>query len=74
MTVEDLIQARRQLPPPPLRRALREAAGVAQADVAAELGVSQRTVSRWEAGECSPTKEVLPLYVDLLERIQKASV
>lgn len=72
MTVEDLIQARRNLPSPALRRAIRLDAEVAQVDVAAELGVSQRSVSRWEAGECDPAKDVLPRYVDLLERMRQA--
>lgn len=72
-TLEALIHARRSLPSPDLRRAIREDAGAAQVDVAHELGVSQRTVSRWEAGECSPTKDVLPQYVDLLERMRQAA-
>jgi len=38
-------------------RAMREARGVTQAGWAALLGVSRRTVLRWEAGQRVPTRE-----------------
>jgi DNA-binding transcriptional regulator YiaG len=61
---------RRQcLPPPPIRRLLRERAGLSQADVAAALGVGRTAVTRWEAGSRRPRHAVHALYVELLERL-----
>lgn len=61
---------RRSLPPPALRRAIRQAAGPSQAEVAQECGVSQRTVSRWECGVANPRGEHLSRYVALLNELQ----
>ncbi len=40
-------------------RAMRERRGATQADLARKLGVSQATVSRWEAGDDAPSTETL---------------
>lgn len=72
MTATELlrkIELRRRLPPPAMRRAIREGAGVSQRDVAAALGVSVASVNRWEADICTPRDEALTAYVALLEAL-----
>lgn len=50
-------------------RALREVVGVSQADLAATLGVSVRTVKRWEHPEWSePPEDVMDLLHEARER------
>lgn len=65
------LAARRRLPPPKIRRAIREAVGATQADIADELGIHRETVSRWESGERTPRGEKLVHYVELLDRLQR---
>lgn len=49
-------------------RALRLARGFSrQQDLAEKLGVTQTTVSRWEAGEAEPTTEALLALAELLK-------
>jgi len=60
---------RRALPPPPVRRLLREGAGMTQAEVAGALGVGRPAVTRYESGARSPRGDVRLVYVDLLERL-----
>lgn len=55
-----------ELPPPELRRSLRERAGLSKAQVARALGVSPSTVSGWESGR-DPAGEVRTKYAYLLE-------
>lgn len=71
--IERLARARRMLPAPDVRRAIREASGLSQTDVATHLGVGQRSVSRWETGQSDPTKSVLVRYVDLLVMLTKVN-
>jgi transcriptional regulator with XRE-family HTH domain len=60
---------RRELPPPAVRRAIREAAGVSQADIAAALGVDRVTVTRYESGARTPRGERLAAYVRVLREL-----
>ena len=63
-------QARlRELPAPPIRRALREHHGLSQGEVADLLGVDRASVSRYESGERAPRTAVAERYVDILERL-----
>lgn len=62
---------RKQLPPPGLRRAVREAAGVSLDAVAEHCEVSHQTVSYWERGMRTPTGERLERYAELLDRLAK---
>jgi DNA-binding transcriptional regulator YiaG len=43
-----------------LRKALRETKGMNQQDMAAALGVSASTVSRWETGVWRPIRFLIP--------------
>jgi len=59
------------LPSPDVRRALRRQAGWRQCDVAREVGVGRRTVTRWEAGRHTPSGETLRRYLAVLERMKE---
>lgn len=63
------VRARRRLPTPSMRRAIRESAGVSQLRVASSLGVTRMTVSRWESGIREPRGEHLVSYVALLDEL-----
>jgi DNA-binding transcriptional regulator YiaG len=66
------LQARRELPSPAARRALRTAAGVSQEDVARAIGVTRQCISWWEAGGRTPSGENLTRYVAALDEIKRA--
>jgi transcriptional regulator with XRE-family HTH domain len=73
-TLEDVahkVRARRGLPAPAIRRALREAAGLSQQDVAEVCGVTRAAVSRWESGERNVDAEHVVEYVALLELLRR---
>ena len=64
---------RTQLPPPPVRRALRIAAGLTQDEIAALLEdedpVNRATVSRWERGTREPRGRRRLKYAELLNSL-----
>ena len=63
-------QARlRELPTPPIRRALRRHHGLSQGELAELLGVDRASVSRYEAGERSPRAAIAERYLEILERL-----
>ena len=45
-----------RLPAPPVRRAIREAAGLTQAEIAESVGVTRAAVARWESGARKPQR------------------
>ncbi len=69
----DEVALRRILPAPERRKAIRESAGVSQARVGAEVGVSGQAVAWWEQGRSEPRGEHLPAYVALLAQLEGAS-
>lgn len=71
--VVETARARRSLPSPALAKAIREAAGVTQAEVAQELGVSPLTVYRWEAARRRPRGDYLAAYSALLSQLREVS-
>ncbi|MFF1810578.1 sigma factor-like helix-turn-helix DNA-binding protein [Streptomyces sp. NPDC058251] len=54
------------LPAPEERRRLREAKSLTQADVAARVGVTRKTVRAWETGRTTPRGNLRDAYVKLL--------
>jgi DNA-binding transcriptional regulator YiaG len=62
----DRLRANR-LPPPARRREIRKAARATLRDIAAELGVTQLSVSNWERGLHEPRPCYVPAYRRLLE-------
>ena len=70
MTLIDEVLARR-LPSAKTRRAIRLAAGVSQARMAAELGVHRLTFIRWENGTHEPRGDSAERYARLLAELQR---
>ncbi|NQX11828.1 helix-turn-helix transcriptional regulator [Microbacteriaceae bacterium VKM Ac-2855] len=63
-------KAHATIPPPPLARAIRQAAGLSQARLAAALDVTPMTVCRWENGTRLPRRNHLVAYAALLRELQ----
>ena len=61
--------ARRKLPSPPMRRALREQAGLSQETIADAVGVQRSAVSRWESGSRTPRGNVALTYAAVLNKL-----
>jgi DNA-binding transcriptional regulator YiaG len=65
---------RRQLPPPAVRRQLREQAGISQAEIAAVVGVTRECVSNWESGNRTPRAKHLERYLTFLQRVVREAL
>lgn len=61
-------------PEPGEGRALRRSAGISQAELAAEIGVDQSSLMRWEAGLYRPRGENLTRYVAALDKLRALEV
>lgn len=72
-SIAEKMRARRALPIPAMRRAIRVGAGLSQSDVAEILGVHRETVARWESGDRTPRGTTLIAYVDLLDQLRGES-
>jgi len=72
-TLRDTARAWRQLPPPELRRAIRRAAGLSQADLARSIGVTRQAISWWESDRRRPRGDLLRTYVAALQMLRKES-
>ena len=53
-------------------RELREAAGITQGELAAEIGVKRSAVSMWEIGKSRPRTEDLPKIAEALGKSEKS--
>lgn len=60
------------LPSPDERRKLRDQMGVSRKAAAAELGVSVRTLLRWELGDTEPTASHHRKYEEMLRQWKDA--
>jgi transcriptional regulator with XRE-family HTH domain len=69
-TLEAYLKANRDLPDPPMRRAIREAAGASRVDVAAEVGVSKYAVMQWEQGTRFPSRRHVVAYARVLRELR----
>jgi transcriptional regulator with XRE-family HTH domain len=70
--LEGRVQARSELPSPPVRRALREAAGASLDEVGSVVGVTRQAVALWESGERTPRGANLGGYVAVLRVFRRA--
>lgn len=70
MSLTEEIRAARSLPSPEHARAIRRAAGVTQARMAEELGVTRATINRWESGMRRPRGKHVTAYAAVLAEIQ----
>jgi transcriptional regulator with XRE-family HTH domain len=69
--VAEKVRARRDLPEPAVRRALRIGAGLSQQDIADVCGVTRAAVSRWESGERGVDADHVVLYAELLDMLRR---
>ncbi|GHC27044.1 MULTISPECIES: helix-turn-helix transcriptional regulator [Streptomyces rochei group] len=69
--IRSLRHVRPELPAPPERRAIREAAGLTQAQVASAIGVSKQAIGLWESGLRTPRGPLLGRYVEALRAMQE---
>lgn len=67
--VLELVHARRPLPAPEDRAALRRGARLRLKDVADLIGVTPTTVWNWERGLCEPKTKHFDAYRDVLEAL-----
>jgi DNA-binding XRE family transcriptional regulator len=72
-TVLDRARRRRTLPPPAMRRLLRDQWGLTQGEVAGLVGVSRECISRYENGSREPRGPLRDKYVALLDRLARES-
>ena len=71
--ISQKVEALRQgttLPPVRARRAIREAAGIGQGELAAVLDVSRFSLWRWETGKAEPQGDVRRRYAGALRALQ----
>jgi DNA-binding transcriptional regulator YiaG len=71
VTLAEEARAARRLPAAEMRRWIRAAAGISQARIARELGVTKAAVSKWEAGAYEPRGDRRLAYIALLEDLQR---
>jgi DNA-binding transcriptional regulator YiaG len=69
----DEVRESLSLPSPGVARQIREAAGVSQARLAAELGVHELTVHRWETGTRTPHGGLRLAYARLLADLDQVT-
>lgn len=75
MDVMELARAKKSLPPPAMRKAIRKAAGLSQGDIAAGMPgpVTRTSVSRWEAGQRVPRAAHMVAYSRMLSELAALS-
>jgi DNA-binding transcriptional regulator YiaG len=71
--LEAHLAARRELPDPHVRRALRKAAGVSLEQIGRECGVTRQAVTLWESGAVEPRGRNLHAYLAVLRILREAS-
>ncbi|MFF1443001.1 sigma factor-like helix-turn-helix DNA-binding protein [Streptomyces sp. NPDC058295] len=69
-----MTQSPAPLPPPKLRRHLREAASLTPDQVAERVGVARETVRAWESGRTTPRGRRREAYAKLLASLTKADM
>lgn len=68
---ERRVTARRTLPPPDARRAIREAAGISTEELAQLIGVTRQAVNAWERGVRAPRPEHVTTYSAALRAMRE---
>jgi DNA-binding transcriptional regulator YiaG len=76
--IAETIRARRELPPPGMRKALRESVGVSLAEIRDELehrfgiSVTKQSIYLWESGRRTPRPAALRAYAEILRLFREA--
>lgn len=77
MKVTERVKARidvhAALPEPAERRALREAAGLTQQELATAIGVDRTAIAHWESGRRNPDGKRLDAYLEALRALRGAA-
>ena len=71
--IRSRLQVRNDLPPPSERRALRQAAGLSQKEMADAIGVTRAAVSHWESGARTPRGKFLDRYAEAVRVLRSAA-
>jgi DNA-binding XRE family transcriptional regulator len=75
LAIDEVLQRaandRIELPSPPVRRAIRVAAGLPQEAVARAIEVSRATVTRYELGVREPRGDTRRRYAEALQRMRR---
>ena len=71
--VKARIHVHRSLPEPAERRALREAAGLTQRELADTIGVDRTAITHWESGRRNPDGKRLDAYLEALGALREAA-
>lgn len=71
--IRERVRVHQALPPPPNRRALRDAAGLTLQEVATAVGVTPAAVWQWENGHRNPNGKHLDAYLDALRALDPAN-
>ncbi|MGW3650218.1 helix-turn-helix transcriptional regulator [Streptomyces sp. NPDC000878] len=69
--IRSLRNVRPELPAPAVRKAIREAAGLTQAQVASAVGVTAQAVALWESGRRTPRGPLLGQYAEAVRTMQE---
>jgi DNA-binding transcriptional regulator YiaG len=70
-TLRSLVRQVRRVPDPAIARAIRKGAGVSQAAVAAEVGVTRQAIALWESGARRPSGAHIDAYAAALAVLQE---
>lgn len=71
--IRSRLRVRNELPQPDVRRALREAAGLSQQEIADAVGVTRAAIGHWETGTRTPRGVLLDRYVDAIRALRDAA-
>jgi DNA-binding transcriptional regulator YiaG len=63
----------RDLPAPEERRAIRQAAGLSQGELAQAIGVTRQAISNWESGVRTPQGTFLERYVTAIRTLRESA-
>jgi DNA-binding transcriptional regulator YiaG len=66
-------RVRPELPAPSERRAIREAAGLTQAQVSSAIGVTPQAVALWESGLRTPRGDLLGSYAEAIRAMRESA-
>ncbi|MEU0971332.1 helix-turn-helix transcriptional regulator [Streptomyces sp. NPDC005917] len=73
LRVRARLRLHQDLPAPEERRAIRQAAGLSQGELAEAIGVTRQAVSHWEAGTRTPKGAFLERYVSAIRTLRDAA-
>lgn len=70
--IRERLRLRVDLPEPAERRAIREAVGLSQGELAEAVGVTRQAISHWESGLRTPQGRMLDRYIEAIRAMRAA--